>query len=325
MKDPHCVSEAIGIYSPMSLQSTQGNAVSARRIATLLCDAGWQVHLFDQPPQQPLAVFVVLNAWRSAAILHDYLTHFPRARSVALLTGTDVFPALQPATLATLKRVDAAVAWHARVAPQLPESLWDKVRVIPKSVPDAAQIPAALPEFGRVLVLAHLRSVKRPFTAAAALSHIEQPSALHVELIGGERELGLAQQARTWELQEPRFAWRGSLERSEVFASLSRAWLTINSSEAEGGANAVVESILAGVPVLASAIDGNKGLLGESYPGYFPVDDAAALANLLHRCEQDADFYASLKQVCEHRKAYFTPEAEQAGWERLLHELIVKS
>ena len=41
--------------------------------------------------------------------------------------------------------------------------------------------------------------------------------------------------------------------------------------------NVVIEAIRSGVPVIASAIDGNVGLLGDGYAGYFPAGDADAL------------------------------------------------
>ena len=46
------------------------------------------------------------------------------------------------------------------------------------------------------------------------------------------------------------------------------------SSVSEGGANVDFRGRRrAGVPVLASRMDGNVGLLGSDYPGYFPVGD----------------------------------------------------
>ena len=65
------------------------------------------------------------------------------------------------------------------------------------------------------------------------------------------------------------------------------------SSRSEGGANVISEAIVAGVPILASRMDGNVGLLGADYPGYFPVGDTQALARLLWRIEADAPFVAT--------------------------------
>ena len=44
---------------------------------------------------------------------------------------------------------------------------------------------------------------------------------------------------------------------------------------------------MAGVPVLASRIDGNVGVLGEGYPGYFPVGDSDALRDRLSELATD--------------------------------------
>jgi hypothetical protein len=49
------------------------------------------------------------------------------------------------------------------------------------------------------------------------------------------------------------------------------------------GANVVSETVVAGVPILASRMDGNVGLLGADYPGYFPVGDTKTSARLLRR------------------------------------------
>ena len=54
----------------------------------------------------------------------------------------------------------------------------------------------------------------------------------------------------------------------------------------------ISEAAVAGVPVLASRMDGNVGLLGADYPGYFPVGDTEALARLLERLEREPRFVA---------------------------------
>ena len=54
----------------------------------------------------------------------------------------------------------------------------------------------------------------------------------------------------------------------------------------EGGANVVSEAIAVGVPVVGVAHPGSVGLLGEDYPGYFPVGDTEGLAALLRRTKR---------------------------------------
>ena len=64
---------------------------------------------------------------------------------------------------------------------------------------------------------------------------------------------------------------------------MQRAHVLLHPSRIEGGAQAVIEAIRGGTPVIASRIDGNTGLLGTDYPGLFAPGDAAAAARLLRR------------------------------------------
>ena len=83
----------------------------------------------------------------------------------------------------------------------------------------------------------------------------------------------------------------------------------------------ISEAVVAGVPVLASRIDGSVGLLGRDYPGYFPVGDTAALARLLARIEAEPRFLARLRAAVARRRDLFSPERELAAWKALLDEL----
>ncbi len=104
-------------------------------------------------------------------------------------------------------------------------------------------------------------------------------------------------------------------------ALLRRSHAMVVSSLSEGGANVVSEAIMAGVPVLASRMDGNVGLLSADYPGYFPVGDTQALARLLWRLEQDPRFGERLRNALARRAPLFRPSREVAAWRRLLTEL----
>jgi glycosyltransferase involved in cell wall biosynthesis len=90
------------------------------------------------------------------------------------------------------------------------------------------------------------------------------------------------------------------------------------SSVSEGGANVISEAAVAGVPVLASRMDGNVGLLGTDYPGYFPVGDTPALARLLQRLEREPRFVARLGKALAQRAPLFRPAREVTAWRRLL-------
>lgn len=77
------------------------------------------------------------------------------------------------------------------------------------------------------------------------------------------------------------------------------------SSRSEGGANVISEAAVAGVPIVASRMDGNVGLLGVDYPGYFPMGDTRAVARLLKRVEDDPSFVAGLARAVRKRGALY--------------------
>jgi len=93
-------------------------------------------------------------------------------------------------------------------------------------------------------------------------------------------------------------------------------------SRMEGGANVVIEAVRSQVPVLASRIDGNVGLLGRDYDGYFPLGDATALAELMQRFRADSAFAEHLKAQCALREPRFVPAAEAGAVRRLLADML---
>ena len=91
--------------------------------------------------------------------------------------------------------------------------------------------------------------------------------------------------------QNARYHWVGEVPRWQVRQEMARARAMVISSRQEGGANGS-EAIMAGLPVIASKINGNVGLLGADCQGYFPTEDTLALAKLPMRLETDKEFLA---------------------------------
>ena len=96
-------------------------------------------------------------------------------------------------------------------------------------------------------------------------------------------------------------------------------------SRMEGGAHVVIEAIRSRVPVLASRIDGNVGLLGSAYEGYFPPGDAQALARLMQRFAAEPAFARTLAAQCALREPRFAPAMEQAAVRALGRDLLTSS
>ena len=95
-------------------------------------------------------------------------------------------------------------------------------------------------------------------------------------------------------------------------------------SRMEGGANVIIEAITSGVPVLASSIKGNRGMLGEDYAGLFPLGDAAALAQLVDRVAVDESFRQKLLRKCEARRPICSPARERAALLDLVDNLLLR-
>jgi glycosyltransferase involved in cell wall biosynthesis len=96
----------------------------------------------------------------------------------------------------------------------------------------------------------------------------------------------------------------------------------VNSSVLEGGSNAIAEAMLVGTPVLATRVEGNVGLLGEDYDGYFNAGGADELRERLEALRGFGDAWEGLRrQVCE-RRQLFRRDREAELWQGLLAELI---
>jgi len=72
------------------------------------------------------------------------------------------------------------------------------------------------------------------------------------------------------------------------------------------------------VPVLASRIEGNIGMLGSDYDGYFSVDSEQELADLMQKVLNDDDFLEYLRGQIKERAKKFTRECERSGWLSLM-------
>jgi glycosyltransferase involved in cell wall biosynthesis len=118
-----------------------------------------------------------------------------------------------------------------------------------------------------------------------------------------------------------RSAGLGSDPEREARRLLARSRLLAQTSVMEGGANTVSETLASGVPVVASDVPGNVGMLGEDYPGYYKVGDEEALARLLHRAETDTAFYGELKARCDARRYLVLSEREKAALGSLVEEV----
>ena len=143
-------------------------------------------------------------------------------------------------------------------------------------------------------------------------------SKLRVIHLGRAHTTDFANKARAEMARNPRYRWLGEVPGWRVRRELAKTRAMVISSNQEGGANVVSEAIVAGVPVIASDIAGNVGLLGRDYPGTYPVGDEAALARLLDRAETEPAFIEALERHGRKLKPLFRPAFERAALKRIV-------
>lgn len=314
------------LATPSRPGSLEGNQVTADRWAAILTRLGHRVTVrsSQETPAElnGCELLVALHARKSAALIASSRERRPEVPVVVALTGTDLYGDIQtdPEARRSLELAWRLVALHEKAHEVLPEAVRGKVRVIVQS----ARAPAAAEprdDVFEVVLSAHLRPVKDPLRAALAARRLPAGSRLVVTHLGTALDPEVAEQARAEMATNPRYDWRGGVTHEEALRVLARARLLVLTSRLEGGANAICEALAAGVPVISSRIDGSVGLLGEDYPGYFPVGDTASLAGLLDRAETDAGFYQELRARCARRRALVEPACERQSWQGLLDEL----
>lgn len=308
---------------PAPPRSRKGNRVTAERWAEIIRALGHRLTIGTAYDGTPADVLVALHARKSFPAVRDFRRARPEGKVVVALTGTDLYRDIQRSA-----RAKQSLAWADRLVllqpagiAELPARHHKKVHVILQSAEPVARRPAQRENVFEVVVLGHLRHEKDPLRAALALRMLPAESRVRVLHAGEALSEGWARRARAAGVKDPRYRWLGEVSRGRAQGLLARSRLLVLTSRMEGGANVVSEAIVNGVPVIASRISGSIGLLGEAYPGYFPVGDTAALAALLRRVETDAAFYHRLQTWCDRLRPRFTPAEEQRGWERLLADL----
>jgi putative glycosyltransferase (TIGR04348 family) len=295
----------IALVTPAGPGTRSGNRHTALRWAAFLRQAGHRVSVsVAWSPETPADAMLALHARRS----HASIKGFPREKPLVLaLTGTDVYRDIHESAEAreSLELADRLILLQPKAAEELPARLRRKVGVVVQSSSTRLRQRAVKGSF-RVCVIGHLRAEKDPLRMLCALEFIPPSLPLQVIHLGAALDPALVP-----ETTDPRYRWLGSVPHARALRWLASSHAMVISSRMEGGANVVCEALRIGVPVLASRISGNVGLLGAGYRGYFPVGDERALARLLTRAAGDRKFYANLKTQIAPLRSTVAPQAEK--------------
>ncbi|MBX9905235.1 MAG: TIGR04348 family glycosyltransferase [Burkholderiales bacterium] len=312
----------IALITPAAATSRYGNRNTAVRWAQLLRELGHQVGVQQQWNGRSADLLLALHARRSHDSIARFAERYPERPLILALTGTDLYRDIHNDANAqeSLELATRMVVLQDMGLRELPPRLRRKTRVIYQSCETIPRQPPLKSCF-EIVLSGHLRDEKDPFCGAAALQYLPADSRIRLTHIGGARDPAMAAEAQRWMKREPRYVWMGELARPQALATLARARAMLLSSRMEGGANVISEALMARVPVIASNISGNVGMLGRAYRGYYPVSDAQALAKLLHSIETKTKFLAVLRAQCTERRRLISVAQEKRGLRALLTEL----
>jgi putative glycosyltransferase (TIGR04348 family) len=312
----------IALITPAGARSRSGNRHTAVRWAAMLRSLGHSVWVSRSWHGREADAMIALHARRSHASIAAFRERFPGAPLVVVLTGTDLYRDIRSDrdARASLDLADRLVVLQDMGKLELPRRLRRKTRVIYQSAEGHAFSRRPSRCF-RIAVLGHLREEKDPFRTALALAHLADLPDLEVVHLGEALSPDMARRARRLMRIDRRYRWLGNVAHRAALDWLAASRLLVLSSRMEGGANVICEAAAAGVPVIASRVPGNLGMLGRGYPGYYRPGDERSLARRIRRAALDAEYYARLKRLTAARRPLFLPSAERSSLRRLIAEL----
>ncbi|OGB31020.1 MAG: glycosyl transferase family 1 [Burkholderiales bacterium RIFCSPLOWO2_02_FULL_66_35] len=318
------------IVTPALADANNGNWQTARRWAHML-RGHYAVRLAKDWPDTHTSddgteILLALHARRSADSVAAWAQAHPHKPLVLALTGTDLYRDIQSDASAqrSLALAHRLIVLQELGPQVLPEPLRAKCRVVFQSSTRRQTLVKTTAHL-RAVVVGHLRDEKWPQTVFEAARLIGPDEGIFIDHIGVELDPALGAAARATQHDCPHYRWLGGLPHAATRSRIQRAHVLVHPSRMEGGAHVIMEAALSGTPVLASRMDGNVGMLGAGYGGYFPPGDAAALAALLRDCRRDiaqgSGKLAVLQAQCEARAPLFEPAAEKAALLAVLNEL----
>jgi putative glycosyltransferase (TIGR04348 family) len=313
----------IEIVTPAPPGTLHGNRITALRWHKFLSRLNYQSTITEQWSGKSCDALIALHGLRSYDSIQRFKKAHPDHPVVLIMTGTDIYRDLKVSTkvIKSMEMADAIVVLQPDAIESLPKKFHHKVQVIYQSVKGITRKASPKRHF-LASIIGHLRAEKDPFCAAHCLSLLPSNSKIQLVQLGKAMSPDFKKQAISIEKNMMRYRWLGQLSHSQTLQWLSRSHVMIISSIMEGGAHVVSEAIAIGIPVIASDIPGNRGLLGDAYPAYYPVGDKAALSKLLTRAETNPVFYQKLCKAIAGRQKITKPELEQKSIQRLMKTLL---
>lgn len=316
----------IELITPARAADNNGNWQTAWRWARLLrglADCRLAQDWHPAPGRPPADGLIALHARRSAPALARWREAHPGRPLGLVLTGTDLYqdlPAGDPSAWRSLALADRLLLLQPQALAALPPAERAKAEVCWQSTTPRRTLPKTRRHL-RAVVVGHLRPEKAPELVFAAAQALADDPGLHLDHLGAALDPALGAQATALAARCPRYRWLGPRPHAEARARIQRAHLLIHPSHLEGGAHVVMEAVASGTPVLASRVDGNVGMLGEDWPGYFPPGDADTLVAILRELRSQPDRLLGWQARAEALAPRFLPGHEQTCLRNWLGQL----
>ena len=320
---------SIVIISPALAAANNGNWQTAKRWQAML-SGHYRVEIMQTWNGDPFDAMLALHARRSADSIARWSVAHPDKPVVLALTGTDLYRdiVVEAQAQQSLQLATRLIVLQELGPRSLPPQFQSKCRVVFQSTPRRPTVEKTTQQL-RVLMVGHLRAEKSPQTYFAAARALAHRADIILEHIGGALDAALGEEARQLAAEVSNYRYLGELGHAQTLDHIAHAHVLVQPSLLEGGAHTVMEAVMCGTPVLASRIDGNVGMLGADYAGYFDCGDAQQLANALMACRDGQNLMsnkvesklAQLARQCSLRESLFEPATEQASLLRIFAEI----
>jgi putative glycosyltransferase (TIGR04348 family) len=316
MKKENPVVSSIVIISPALQDANNGNWQTARRWAAMLSKQ-YRTRIaktWESGSGASDEVMIALHARRSASSIAAWQLERGSRSLIVALTGTDLYRDIRVDAQAqhSLDAAGQLIVLQELGIQSLPAQHRSKARVVFQSTTSRKTLRKTNKHLNAVMV-GHLRDEKMPQTLFEAARLLSGDTAIRITHIGAGLDEKLAEDAIKTEALCAGYTWARGLKHAQTRLRIQRAHVLVHTSKMEGGAHVIMEAVCSGTPVIASRMDGNVGMLGSGYDGYFPVGDAQALAALLRRCKNEPAFLDHLAKQCTLRAPLFAPMAEQTS------------
>jgi glycosyltransferase involved in cell wall biosynthesis len=303
----------IALVSPFTFPALCGNSFLADRLRVGLIRRGYAVSLFSSSQDRPdeaascrPQILHSLNADRPHAWVQEVLRKCS-VPWVITLTGTDYTSWCgvndpPPHIRENLETARALVVFHRDAEESLVRalpSLAGKIAVISQGVAPLAgredrqalrQAYGFAPDEVVFLMVASIRPVKNIAAAIEAFFEVQsQVEKIRLIFMGpvwdpqeADRVLGRARALRC-------FTYLGERSAIEVRRIMRAADVFLNTSQSEGMPGAVLEAMAEGLPVLASAVPGNRAVVADGKTGLlFPLESKRHLVDAAVRLARDS-------------------------------------